>query len=388
MLTRRTLIAATLPALGWAPAATAMAEGAPAAGRVLTGRFEVVRNRPWTDVTIQGAGPFRFLIDTGATVAVVDPDLAAELKLARLQDAPLRGATAERTVEMFVAQGVIVDSLRQRGAVVFAAGQAGADFQGILPGTMFTAADSEIDFAAREFRIYTGGAPDRAGFTRLPLVRPQGRAPDGRLVVQVRLDGRPANLLIDTGGTGAVLLSGEYVGKNRLWDRYKKWAPGQGQGMLAAFDTRLARAGVLELGGARFQRPPIHLTDPFNPPGDSGDGVLGMDVLRRFTLATDPAGGAIWLKPNAAIGEPFRYNRAGLETGLDGGRGLVRGVTAGGPADRAGVRAGDLIPAVAGPLDLARFDWFLTEEPGVKVEFEVRRGETTLPIRLVLEELL
>jgi predicted aspartyl protease len=383
MLTRRSLIAAALPAFGWASAAAA----APADG-VLTGRFEVVRNRPWTGVLIEGRGPFRFLIDTGATVAVIDPALAAGLKLSRLQDAAVRGATAERTVEMFVAQGLVVDSLRQRGQVVLAGGQAGADFQGILPGTMFTAANSEIDFAAREFRIYTAGSPSRAGFSRLPLVRPRGRPRDGRLVVQVRLDGRPANLLIDTGGTGAVLLSGEYVGKNRLWDRYRKWVPSQGQGMLAAFDTRLARAGVLELGATRFQRPLIHLTDPFNPPGDAGDGVLGMDVLRRFTLATDPAGDAVWLKPNGMLGEPFRYNRAGLETGLEGGHGIVRAVTPGGPAERAGARAGDVIPAVAGPLDLARFDWFLTEEPGAKVEFEVRRGEATVPISLVLEELL
>lgn len=384
LLSRRSLIAG-LPALGFAHGAWAQA---PAAGP-LVGHFEIVRNRPWTSVFIQGQGPFRFVIDTGASISIIDPDLAARLQLPKLEDAQLQGATAERSVSMFASNRVVVaETLRQRGQVVFAAGNPGGDFDGILPGSLFTGANAEIDFAAQEFRIFTSGPPDRTGFTRLPLVPSATGGRDGRLVVQVRLDGRPVKLMVDTGGTGSVLLSGEYVGKNKLWDRYPKWASSRGQGIMDAFDLRLVRARTLELGAARFDRPLVNLTDPFNPPGDGGEGVLGMDVLRRFTLSTDPVGKALWLKPNAAIGEPFRYNRAGLETGMQGGRGVVTGVTPAGPAAKAGVRVGDIIPAVTAPVDLARFDWFLAEGPGTTLEFDLERAGAPLSVKFVLADLL
>ena len=387
MISRRRLLAG-LPGLGFAASATQSAE-AQAAGP-LVGRFEVTDNQPWTVVSIEGQGPFRFLIDTGASTSIIDPDLARRLQLARLDDAQLQGATAERTVEMYVGQKVVVaETLRQRGAVAFAAGRVGGAFDGLLPGALFTSTNSEIDFAAHEFRIYGPTPPDRAGFTRLPLANPQGRAGDRRLVVGVRLDGRPVDLLVDTGGAGSVLLSGEYVGKHQLWDRYPKWAPGEGQGIMKAFNMRLVRADTLQLGSARFERPVVHLTDPFNPPGDGGDGLLGMDVLRRFTLATDPAGKALWVKPNDAIAEPFRYNRAGFEAGLGpAGQAEAQNVTPGGPAARAGLRSGDRLPAITDGQDLQRFDWLLTEGPGTAVAFEAERNGTRFPVNMVLEELL
>ena len=387
MISRRNLMAG-LSALGFAAPAWAQEDGRPPGP--LVGRFDLVNNQPSTAVFIEGQGPFRFLIDTGAGVAIIDPDVARRLNLARLNDAQLQGATAERTVEMFTSQRVVVaETLRQRGAVTFAAGKLGGPFDGVLPGALFSSTNSEIDFAAREFRIYGPTPPDRTGFTRLPLVAPPGGGQDRRLVVRVRLDGRPVNLLIDTGGAGSVLLSGEYVGKNQLWDRFPNWAPGEGQGIMTGFNLRMVRAGSLQLGPTRFDHPVVHLTDPFNPPGDGGDGVLGMDVLRRFTLATDPVGRAVWVKPNDAVKDPFRYNRAGFEARFTSpGQAEAREVEPAGPAARAGLRNGDRLPNIANGRDLARFDWFLTEGPGTTLEFDAERDGMRLPIKLVLEELL
>ena len=391
MLSRRQIVAVA-PAFGlgmWAFERPASAQPGAGPTAPLIGRFQVTANRPWTQVYVEGQGPFRFLIDTGASTSIIDPALAARLNLPRLQDAQLQGATAERTVEMYVSRQVVVaETLRQRGQVVFAAGAVGADFDGVLPGAIFTAANTEIDFAAGEFRIYPSGAPDRTGFTRLPLTADAHGRQSGRLVVAVRLDGRPLNLMLDTGGAGSVLLSGEYVGKNKLWDRYAKWEPGEGQGLLTSFPLRLVRAQSLEFGPARLDRPVIHLTDPFNPPGDQGDGVIGMDVLRRFTLSTDPGGAALWVKPNGALNEPFRYNRAGLEARLDAGLCTVKRVRPGGPAARAGVLVGDGLPEIAGPRDLARFDWLLSEAPGARVDFEIERAGRRAPVSMVLEDLL
>jgi predicted aspartyl protease len=386
MISRRRLTA-SLPALGLLAPALAWGQTPPAGP--LVGRFDMVRNRPSTLVEIEGQGPFRFLIDTGANTSLIDPDLAAQLKLERLNDSQLQGATFERTVQMYVSRRVVVaETLRQRGAVVFAAGRPGEDFDGVLPGSMFTGANVEIDFAAGEFRIFPGAPPDRTGFARLPLAASSAGREEARLVVTAHLDGRPVRLVVDTGGTGAVMLNGEYVGRNKLWDRYPKWAPIQVQGLLSDINSRLVRTRSLQVGPTRFDRPLVHLADPFNPPGDANDGILGMDLLRRFTLSIDPFGGALWLKPNGALHEPFRYNRAGFETAFADGRGAVRSVLRGGPGDRAGLKVGDGLPTVEDARDMARFDWFLSEGPGTKLEFDAERAGARLPVKLVLEELL
>ena len=52
------------------------------------------------------------------------------------------------------------------------------------------------------------------------------------------------------------------------------------------------------------------------------------------------------------------------------------------------MRVGDLLPAVAGPRDLAQFDWRMTEGPGATIEVQLMRDGATVPARIVLAELL
>lgn len=51
----------------------------------------------------------------------------------------------------------------------------------------------------------------------------------------------------------------------------------------------------------------------------------------------------MWMTPNSNFDDPFRRNRIGVITGSGGGRGKVRLVAPGSPAERAGFRIGETI---------------------------------------------
>jgi predicted aspartyl protease len=124
----------------------------------------------------------------------------------------------------------------------------------------------------------------------------------GRCFVRVRLDNRPATLLLDTGAETTLLCE---AAANRLLLRPDAWVSTtlRGAGGLlerhANVDVRVAMAGAVRL----FQnRNDAGLNLPVTTADLAGaDGLLGGDVLRNFALDLDlPASRAALLPPRAA----------------------------------------------------------------------------------------
>jgi S1-C subfamily serine protease len=75
-------------------------------------------------------------------------------------------------------------------------------------------------------------------------------------------------------------------------------------------------------------------------------GVYGEPLLSRFNTIYDYSRGTVWLEPLLDVG-PFPFDRSGLSLAkADGGVLKVSAVMAGSPADKAGIKAGDLITAI------------------------------------------
>ena len=83
------------------------------------------------------------------------------------------------------------------------------------------------------------------------------------------------------------------------------------------------------------------------------------------------------------------YGGVGIQIGIRDGRKVVIAPFAGTPADRAGVKAGDVILKVnktpAGPLTLEKVAGTIRGEPGTKVTIEFGRGEKTYEVELTRE---
>jgi hypothetical protein len=114
------------------------------------------------------------------------------------------------------------------------------------------------------------------------------------------------------------------------------------------------------------------------------DGLIGTDVLRRFTVTLDYARGRAVFEPNALLRAPFCRNTAGvcvrMETGLRGAE--VVHVDPGSLAARAGIRPLHLILAIDGTpiaqLSVSEIDRLLDRGPGTLLE--VVRSAAHLPV--------
>jgi predicted aspartyl protease len=162
--------------------------------------------KPYVMVTLNGRGPYRFIIDTGTSAeAIVSPELAAELALptvghVSLSDPSGQGSTSAPFVliQSLELAGVSFPNIRAVSHPFFA--EAG-ECQGLLGFKLFRNHLLTLDFPNRLVSLSEGALTPDGGKTVLPF-----RMPDGVPVVSLRVDGlEPVEAQLDSGGGGLVL---------------------------------------------------------------------------------------------------------------------------------------------------------------------------------------
>jgi C-terminal processing protease CtpA/Prc len=123
-----------------------------------------------------------------------------------------------------------------------------------------------------------------------------------------------------------------------------------GAGVGGRVYSLLARAHSLTLGAVKVDKPVAYLSR--QEKGAFADdyiaGNVGYGVLHRFNITFDYSHQQLYFEKNSAYNAPDIADRSGMwlertDRGFE-----VFDVVAGGPAERAGVKAGDIIVAVDG----------------------------------------
>jgi predicted aspartyl protease len=149
-------------------------------------------------VMINGQGPFRFIVDTGASHSVVSPALAAKLGLTPTPEAAIlvNGITGTAQVP-----GVTIAKLQAGDLaiedtnfpVVWAPLMAGAD--GILGAAGLSAQRLLVDFDHNKVVLSRAGSGTPSGYARIPARRLEG----GLVAVRARVGRVDTVAIIDTG---------------------------------------------------------------------------------------------------------------------------------------------------------------------------------------------
>src|SRR5688500_2642395 len=153
-------------------------------------------------VTINGAGPFHFLLDTGANVSCVSTRLATKLALA-----PAGAMKVHTVVGVRERQTVMIDNLmvgpRRRRRVhapalpldsILADGVLGVDW---LKGQRLT-----LDFKGKQIEI--ARSQDDRGVPGKAVVVPARRRHGQLTIVDADLSGRPISAIIDSGAQSSL----------------------------------------------------------------------------------------------------------------------------------------------------------------------------------------
>jgi hypothetical protein len=173
--------------------------------------------RIWAPVLINGKGPFRLALDTGATNSAVTADVARALGLP-IQDSDrvtLRGVTGTATVSTIPIDGMVVGDLDlpSRRLPIVESALGGAD--GILGTEGLFDKRITIDFRNDSISIVRSRKERAAfGFVAIPF-----KLVDGLAIVDVQIGEVAAKAIIDTGGQGTI---GNVALHESLLRRYRK----------------------------------------------------------------------------------------------------------------------------------------------------------------------
>lgn len=358
--------------------------------------FQLVNNHIYVEVKLNGQGPFRLLCDTGGA-NVVSPTLAARLGLRSEGGLQGRGV-GEKSEDFSLTKVETVTlgdvTLRDQLFVVFPleplGNVEGIPVHGLVGYEVFKRFAVEVDYEAGRLTLTSPPSFRYAGKGVAVPFRFNGHVPQ----VDGKIDGIPGKFDIDTGSRASVDLLGPFAEQHGLARRYRAGSPRvTGWGVGGPARGQVVRARRLELGAVVIREPVAMISTQkagaFVDPYVAGN--VGGGVLRRFKVTFDYAGRVMYLEPNAHARERDVFDRGGLWANLGGQGYEVVDVPEGGPAARAGLRAGDRIVGVNGApasaMPLAEFRALLRSRPGTRVKLTVESGGQRRDVVLVLREL-
>lgn len=242
-----------------------------------------VRTRMTVGVQVNGRGPYRFVVDSGADTSVVGQRIARNLQLPPSTPVLLNGITETRQVDR-----VEVDSLRLGGSTfsdmrlpVLQENHLGGD--GMVGIDALVEQRLMLDFETRTIKVEdaTQPAPRMDGEIVVVARRRRGQL----ILTQVTANRKPIDAVIDT---GSEITIGNLALRDQLIRKYPdKFTTIGVMGVTGAkADLQIARVNELRVGSILLRDVPIAFAEvpPFAVFGltDKPSLLLGTDILETF----------------------------------------------------------------------------------------------------------
>lgn len=265
---------------------------------------------PAVDVMINGKGPFRFVIDSGAGFVVVSEEVASKLKLRRVAEGGTsRGVSG--TGRFSIIYGVLdrlemgqmaMDSVPTYIRKIHDTSTR-AKIDGYIGLSVLSHFRVAVDYERRilEFRPQEEpGRPIAAGDVEIPYRMTNG----GMLSVSTDIGAPvPLNFIVDTGASSTVVSSRAFARYNLASKQHKGVAVRVVGAGGVTDNVPVVVLDRLQLKGSDrrhdFVRAIVLDLDPVNETaGFEQSGIVGSDMLRFFRIEFDFARGVIVLRPN------------------------------------------------------------------------------------------
>ena len=367
--------------------------------------FELNSNKVYVPVRVNGKGPYPFVLDTGSVSNVVDAERAKSLGIAAIGKSEARGA-GEGSLPSSVGKNVDlsangaatgkqeVEILPINKAISFSEGHA---VNGLLGSPFFERFVVEIDYAGKQVNFHEPGKFQYRGPAEpIPFEIEHGNISVRANVVLPNGARIAGKFLLDTGWRAALSLNSPFVRDHKLRAMTATIVALTGVGIGGPVTDPIGRISSLEIGRYAIKSPITNFSEATSGIQAQNDfaGIIGGEVLRRFTVVFDYPQRRMFLQPNAHFDEPYDFDTSGLYVtaeGKDFRTFKVYKVVFGSPADGAGLREGDQILAIndqlAAKFTLEQIRQMFRQE-GKEYSIRALRGDNIVQTKFTTRRLI
>ncbi len=369
--------------------------------------IEVCNNLVVIPVVLNGQLPLKFILDTGVrTTILTEKSFSDILKLTYGRHYLVAGPGGEKIVEAYVTNNVTLDlpGVHGEGHAMLVLEKdylelrnyLGTDVQGVLGYEVFSRFIVEVNYQdkeltltlpeyfrpRRQFQVLSISVQDTKPYIQVPVQMKDG----------VRIN---AKLLVDTGASHGLVLDPASDKNIELPPKHVSSLIGRGIGGLIT--GQIARIKSLELGKYRIDDIVVNFPDA-NSYIDTlkasdvfRNGVVGGEILSRFTTIYNFGGEKLYIKKNLAFKKEFNFNMSGLTLKAKGARLRkyeITDVRKDSAADKADIKNGDELLSVDGlpasDQDLNTINGYFNAKPGKKIRIELLRNGEKLKKMIIL----
>jgi predicted aspartyl protease len=241
--------------------------------------------RPIVDVRVNGKGPYRFILDTGASMTVIDAALKAELKLPTMPGMRAAAPGHGPAPEIVSVDSLSVGGARLRGVTAalmplgaFLTGEQAP--RGVLSASVFPGHLVTFDYPSRRI-VLKRGALERADSTTTHAYGEDDPLP----TVPIRIAGREMRVHLDTGSSSGLMLPARFLEELPLASKPQPGGTAKMHGGEVAV-TKARVDGPIAIGRYTLDLAEVSFADlkpGFGPPR----GNIGFQVLRQFVVTLD-----------------------------------------------------------------------------------------------------
>jgi membrane-associated protease RseP (regulator of RpoE activity) len=200
-----------------------------------------------------------------------------------------------------------------------------------------------------------------------------------------------ARFLYDIGAGMNMILSTEFINDSAVLSKKRKLYAKEAEGLGGKIDMSITVIKEVKLGPYRFRNVPVYVFDDvFNATSyPYTGGLIGNDLLRRFNVIMNYDKRDIYLVPNSHYNDPFDYSYSGIELYFVDGKVLLGDVAKDSPAQKAGLREGDIVIAIDKNFSQNLQQYKLTmQNAKEKLKIIVLRGESLIEFNLKVKNIM